>query len=331
MIERKRVFEYGSVFAPFIRDYTELRRSFGYKFIMEAGVLRQFDRYCLYVGVKHINLDRELVENWIATKGSDKPSTRSHRISVLKGFSEHLEGIGIPVSWHPMPGYGAEARNARYVPYIFTKDEMRRIFKNADGLPEPRGSTFHIVLPAVLRVLYGCGLRVSEALALRVKDVDLENGFLTVNGTKFGKSRCLPISDSLKTALRAYTTANRIGIDGDAFFFPNPKGEMYSQRTVYDKFRAILWRSGISHQGVGKGPRVHDIRHTFAVHSLQKNLQQGMDSYVSLPILSAYLGHAGVRSTEYYLRLTAEVYPEFLLQADIVSGMVIPEVTDYEA
>lgn len=331
MIERERIFEYESVFAPLIRDYAEFKRSLGYKFMIEAGVLRQFDRYCLSVGLNHMSLDRELVENWIATKGSDKSSTRSHRISVMKGFSDYMEGIGWPVSWHPIPGYGAEARNARYVPHIFTKDEMRRIFANADRLPEPRGSSFHIVFPVVLRVLYGCGLRLSEALALRVRDVDLEHGFLTINGTKFGKSRHLPVSESLKNVLLTYTTTNGIGIDGNSFFFPNPKGEMYSPRTVYDKFREILWKSGIPHQGLGKGPRVHDIRHTFAVHSLQKNLQQGMDSYVSLPILSAYLGHSGVRSTEYYLRLTAEIYPEFLLQAATVSDTVIPKVTDYEA
>lgn len=331
MIERERVYEYRSVFAPFIRDYAELRRSLGYKFMIEAGVLRQFDHYCLSIGLERISLNGELIENWIATKGNDKSSTRSHRISTLKGFGEYLEGIGLSVSWHPAPGYGVKVRDTRYVPYIFTKDEMRKIFENADRLPKPRGSAFHIVFPAVLRILYGCGLRVSEVLALRVRDVDMEGGFLTVNGTKFDKSRRLPISDSLTIALRAYTTSNGIGMDRDAFFFPNPKGEMYSQRTVYDKFRAILWRSGIPHQGLGKGPRVHDLRHTFAVHSLRKNLQEGMDSYVSLPILSAYLGHSGVRSTEYYLRLTAEVYPEFLIQANTISNTVIPEVTGYEA
>lgn len=331
MIKKERILEYSSVFASQLRDYIDFKKSLGYKFIDEAFVLRQFDRYCIAVGIDHISLDRELVENWIATKGNDKPATRSHRISTIRGFGNYLAGVGIPVSWRPLPGYCAKTRSARYVPYIFTRDEMQRILENADNLPKPRGSNFHIVFPAVLRVLYGCGLRVSEALALRVGDVDLNSGFLTVKNAKFDKSRRLPFSDSLKQALRIYAASMGIGVDESTFFFPNPKGEMYSSRSVYDKFRTILWRSGIPHQGVGKGPRLHDIRHTFSVHSLQKSLHEGKDSYVFLPVLSAYLGHSRVGSTEHYLRLTAEVYPEFLLSAEKISSKIIPEVADYEA
>lgn len=331
MIAKKRTFEFDSVFAPQIREYVELRESLGYNFTIASGVLRQFDRHCQSIGCTQTELTNELIDSWIATKGSDSASTRSHRISVLKGFGSYMASQGQTVSWYPIPGYCAGERRNRYIPHIFTADEIRRIFENADLLQKPRGSMFHIVFPAILRVLYGCGLRVSEALAIRVKDINLNCGLITINNTKFDKSRRIPISGTLKTALTTYALANGIGVDEDGLFFPNAKGEMYSQRTVYDKFRTILWRSGIPHQGLGKGPRVHDLRHTFAVHSLQKNIREGKDVYVSLPILASYLGHNGVRSTEYYLRLTAEIYPEFLEKADKLSNMVIPEVTEYEA
>lgn len=330
MICKKRVFVFESVFAPFIRDYIEQRESLGYKVVIDSGVLRQFDRYCQIHKITSASLTRELVDNWILTKGNDKPATRSHRISTIKGFSGYLISVNQSVSWNPARGYASD-RNSKYIPYIFTTEEMQRIFETADHLAKPRGSMFHIVFPAVLRVLYGCGLRVSEALALRVGDVDLENGFITVEGTKFDKSRYLPISPSLQCALKTYAATNNIGNIGEQYFFPNSKGEMYSQRTVYDKFRTVLWRSGIPHQGKGKGPRVHDIRHTFAVHSLHKIIQTGVDSYVSLPTLSAYLGHTGIRSTEHYLRLTVEFHQTFLDKSEKLSNIAIPEVGGYEA
>jgi integrase len=191
---------------------------------------------------------------------------------------------------------------------------------------------FHLVFPTVLKVMYCCGLRVSETLMLRVKDVDLNDGSIFVNRSKFENSRRLPVSKSLLYDLRAYHDANRelIGVDEESFFFPNANGERYSQRTVYDKFRTVLWSCEIPHQGRGKGPRVHDLRHTFAVRSLQQSIMAGKDLYVFLPILMSYLGHIKLSSTEYYLRLTAEMFPDFLRRSDTVCAAAIPEVCEYD-
>lgn len=327
MIYKKPTFEFASVFAPYIREHIELRESLGIKMQVQSGVLRQFDRHCIEIGVINTVLDKELATNWFALHQKDSASTRSHRISTLKVFSDYLKAIGVEVRWVPHPGY--TGRQSRYTPYIYTEDEVLRLFSVANRLLKPRGgSMFHIVFPAVLKVLYCGGLRVSEALALRVRDVDLEHGFIFVEQAKFESSRRLPISQSLLDVLRTYRLANQelIGVDGNGFFFPNSLGEKYSQRTVYDKFRTILWQSGIPHQGQGKGPRVHDLRHTFAVRSLQQNILAGVDVYVSLPVLMSYLGHSKISSTEYYLRLTAEVFPDFLERADTVCAAAIPDV-----
>lgn len=332
MIYKKPKFIYDSVFAPYIRDYIELRESFGAKFRAQSGVLRQFDRYCIAHKIQSNILSEELVSDWLTLNGDEKSSTHANRISVLKVFSEYLVSVGCQVSWIPHPGY--TKTNIRYVPYIYSEDEIQRIFKVADNLPKPCGrSMFHLVFPTVLKLLYCCGLRISEALAIRVKDVDLENGFIFIENAKFENNRHLPVSSSLLEALKAYRIAAQqfIGIDANGFFFPNANGERYSQRTVYDKFRTVLWQSGIPHMGKGKGPRVHDLRHSFAVHSLQKNIQAGKDVYVSLPVLMSYLGHSKVSSTEYYLRLTAEIYSDFLAKADTVCAVALPEVTEYES
>jgi site-specific recombinase XerD len=331
MIERKPVYEFNSIFAPYIRDYLELKETVGEKTVLPGNSLRQFDRYCCSINVGCISLTEKIVNDYLAVKKDEKAQTLSTRISILHCFSKYLSSVGVNVSWTPTPGY--TGRSAKYVPYIFSKTEIDNLTASADAMAPSYGkSMFHLVFPAVLRVLYACGLRVSECLHLKVKDVDLIDGFLFIKSAKFGKDRKLPISESLLIYLRKYYTANAelIGIEEENWFFPNPKGECYSQRTVYDKFRAILWQAGISHQGKGKGPRVHDFRHTFAVRALAQIVEKDKDIYTSLTGLMVYLGHSKISSTEYYLRLTAEVFPDFLKRADGVSAYAIPEVVSYE-
>lgn len=331
MTPHNPTYEFHSAFAPSIREYLAIKEALGEKITFSGNILRQFDRYCSCIGQEDATLTTELAENWLFTKAEDNPSTRAHRISVLWCFARHCSANGGKVTWRPTPGYSR--RKKRYVPYIYTKEEVKNIFAATDAMPESYGkSRFNAVFPAVIRTLYGCGLRIAEALTLRIKDVDLENGSIFVHAGKFGKDRKIPISDSLLQYLKKYYKDNAefIGIVADGWFFPNAKGECYSQRTVYDKFRQILWIAGISHQGKGKGPRVHDLRHTFAVHALQQNVEQGKDIYTSLTGLMVYLGHGKITSTEYYLRLTAEVFPDFLERADKVCAKAIPEVVCYE-
>lgn len=331
MIQHQPEYYFHSVFSELIRDYLDLHKALGEKTIVSGNTLRQFDRYCCEQGIQEPLLTSSLVGNWLETKAHEKATTHGTRVSVMNCFRKHLLSKGFEVGWEPVPGFTRS--DQRYVPYIFTRDEITRILANADSLPKPAGkSQFHLVFPAVIRVLYGCGLRVSEALSLRIRDVDLKKGFLTIHNAKFDKSRRIPVSNSLLSYLRRYQGENAalIGDDENGYFFPNAYRERYSHRTIYDKFREILWKSGIPHQGKGKGPRVHDLRHTFAVHALQQNVEQGKDIYVALTVLMVYLGHSKISATEYYLRLTAEVFPDFLKKADAICGKAIPEVNTHE-
>lgn len=227
------------------------------------------------------------------------------------------------IVWPPIFRYSTNTEE--FVPYIFTHNEIVSIFKAADELPIVPRTQFNIIFPAILRVMYGCGLRVSEALSLQNQDIDLITGVLTVQHSKFDNNRLVPISKSLQEYLTQYKIALKCS-SACQFFFPNQKEQPYSTRTVYDKFRSVLWTAGISHGGRGKGPRVHDLRHTFAVHSLQKCEKNGIDTYVFLPILSAYLGHVQMTTTEKYLRLTSESFPDLLHKTETISNSIIPEV-----
>ena len=168
----------------------------------------------------------------------------------------------------------------------------------------------YLVMPVLFRLLYTCGLRVSEALHLKVADVDLDAGVLAIYGAKGDKERLVGISDSMLAYMKSYRSNPLVTNTKSIYFFPAPDGGFYDTRTIYDIFRKCLFDAGIPHRGRGKGPRLHDLRHSFAVHILNKWSSEGKDIYTCLPILRTALGHDRITTTEKYLRLVPEAYME---------------------
>jgi integrase len=159
-------------------------------------------------------------------------------------------------------------------------------------------------------------MRVSEAINLKVRDVDLEQGVIRINDAKFDKERLLPIHDALLIQIKQYSKKVLTFVGNDSPFFPNAQKGHYSPGGIYSMFRERLWAAGISHGGKGNGPRVHDLRHTFAVHCLRRAVFNGDDLSVTLKYLSVYLGHSDTLSTQAYLRLTADMYPDIVCRME---------------
>jgi integrase/recombinase XerD len=188
----------------------------------------------------------------------------------------------------------------------------------------------HLIMPEVFRLLYCCGMRVSEVLHLKCTDVDLATGILAVRKSKFNKDRLVPVAPSMVARLRKYAFV--LGKGGaSSTFFPTQVGKPYSKETVYNFFRQLLWKCGIPHEGRAKGPRLHDLRHSFAVHKLESWYRQGADLNVKLPLLAAYMGHKNLVSTQWYLHLTPEIFPEITTRLDQFAGYVIPRRYNHEA
>ena len=157
---------------------------------------------------------------------------------------------------------------------------------------------------------------------------DLTAGTIFIQNTKFEKKRILPLANSMIDRFRVYEISvqtNSIWQKSE-YFFPSSLGKKYSEGTIYWAFRDILRRSGISHGGRGKGPRLHDFRHTYAVHCLRNWVREGKNLTTALPYLSVYMGHVGPRSTQYYLRLTSELYPDIVFALDRAYEWIIPGV-----
>jgi integrase/recombinase XerD len=315
--------DYAGIFADLLTEFVTFKHAMGFKYASEAAELRRFARLSTAFPLEQAILTRELVDAWSAQRPMEGTRTQSRRIYVLRQFALFLNTMGheavIPVPAKPTGHY-------TFVPYIFTPQELDRIFAEADRLAPRNRSSLPVVVPVILRMLYGCGLRISEALHLQNRHVHLEDGVIEIIQSKFGKDRLVPMHPSLTSICQDYAAAVHPHGVPEAYFFGHRDGGPIDRDNVYRRFREVLWRSGISHGGKGKGPRLHDLRHAFAVHSLKAAVDRGVDVYAALPVLSAYLGHTSTLATEQYVRLTADCFPEIRAQVDRSAGWVIPEV-----
>ena len=180
-------------------------------------------------------------------------------------------------------------------------------------------------MPLLFRVLYGCGLRISEALALLKNDVDLKDGILHIRHGKNDRERIVPMSATLTEECRKYAQAvHKNTVESTPFFYAKG-GTPYTKSTIGKFFRGILWDVGIPYKGKQFGPRVHDLRHTFCCHNIQKWAEAGLPIYSNLLILSRYVGHTSISSTQYYLRLTAQSFPHIMdICEQNLGGMYAP-------
>jgi len=281
-------------------------------------------------GEMNMGISKALSDKWCERKNNESETYWVKRCSCLSGLSSYLCKTGIPSYIPRLP-----KRRSTFIPYVFSKDEMESVFEAADALRSGRKmmNSMIFIMPAIIRLLFGTGLRIGEALALTHNDVNLTDNFLVVRDSKNGKQRIIPISESLAAVCRDYVHHRNalpvLKVD-NGFFFVSLNGSPCSSDAVYRRFRDVLKIAGIPFTGNHHGPRVHDLRHTFAVTSMAQIAESGIDLYSTLPILSTFLGHQSLSATDTYVRLTAEMYPGLLKDIDRVCLNVFPEIKSYD-
>lgn len=187
------------------------------------------------------------------------------------------------------------------------------------------------IIPAIIRLMYSTGLRVSEALSIKNGDVHLKERYVHIKKAKNGSERLVPLCDSMLSVLEQYMLyrdkmpLKNLAAD-DSFLFVKMDGNPCLAGSIYTRFRWILKECGIPHQGNHHGPRVHDLRHTFAVHAFEQMERSGMDLYAGMPIISTCLGHKSLSATEQYVRLTYEMYPALAERCAPINAFIYPKV-----
>jgi integrase len=315
-------FVYSSPFKEFIQGMILQKRSLGYKYDSSTRVLYKFDQFCLAYGCTEAVLSKELVQIWAQKHPNEAHATLQNRVGIIRQLAMYMIRIGVHAYVFPK---NALPKVPEYIPYIFSNEELVAFFKQVDACHYHAEVPYrHWIMPLLFRILYGCGLRVSEALHLKIRDVNLDAGVLTILDGKFNKDRLVPLSKELLDRCNAYVKQVHLFSDPNDYFFPSPNGQAVTLGNVYKNFRKFLWKARISHGGWGKGPRVHDLRHTFTCHCLRRWVLEGKDLTAYLPVLKTYLGHHSLSDTSQYLRLTAELYPNITAKVEHAFGHVIP-------
>lgn len=287
-----------------INDYLVLRRTLGFK-LHDAGMeLAKFASFMEQQNTGCITV--KLALQWAQLPKDAQPAHWAQRLSYVRCFARHH--IARDPNTEIPPSGLLPFRPTHAHPYLYTLDEIERLLEHALQLSastELRRWTFH----ALLGLLSVTGLRVGEALRLKLDDVDLDTGVLTVRGTKFGKSRLVPIHASTKDILASYRTrrAGHLGERDATHFFVTGTGHQLDGSDVRRTFYRLSRQTGLRGINDSHGPRLHDFRHRFAVESLLGWYRSGQDVERRLPVLSTYLGHVHVSDTYWYLSAHPEL------------------------
>lgn len=302
-----------------IAELVDLRHASGYRFKVPERVLRQFAAHCRREGYPDGSITKEAANEFLYGRHLRATTVRRNEL-VLHQLAQHAQTAG----WDAyIPAAATRVRVRHQLPYVLTDDEVRRLFTVIDSQPMSSFTNKSLVDPVLFRVLYGAGLRVSEVLNLTLSDVDTRAGTLKIRDSKNGESRTIPITNRLTATLEGYIAAAHPAPEhSDHVFYSRTAGSPINQATIYLRFRGYLADADIPH--FTGGPHPHSLRHGFAVTNLRRWATSGADVAVMLPYLACYMGHADLRGTQYYLRLTAEAYPDVIAKAQIRFGYVIP-------
>ena len=318
----KTVYKWKSGFAEAAQNYISLKQQTGMKFETQERYLRHFDTFYYSNGFEGSTLTKEIVNDFIYDP-NERPGTHYNKEVLMRDFAIYLADRG----YH---AYIVEVKTklprCKFVPQILSDDETRRIFTTIDNYPHAHMSYRNAVDPVLFRFLYSTGVRISEALNLVLKDVNIESGIATIRAAKNMKDRLIPMADSLSKRIIPFMKGFHRYSDDRMWLFPGchngTMGQM-DKSTAYNHFRDYLLMVDIPHTDVG--PRIHSFRHGFAVKCLKKWVLAGNELTVMLPYLSAYMGHSDFRATQYYLRLTSDLYPDIVQRVEAEFGYVIPE------
>lgn len=318
--------EYNSIFSKLIQDFIDYKRTAGYKYESETTCLKEFDELCCSLNIMTPVITKELSDIWCTKKPHESErSSHQKRVSCIRQFALYLISSGYE-AYIPINLEYIQHRKSKYSAYIFSHEEISRIFNASNQVYPNRQSTMHLVMPVLIRLLYCTGLRVMEALKLQLKNVNLTEGTLLIESAKFNKDRLIPVSESMREILIQYCSVMHPLYSPEDYLFVGVTREPCSHHNIYLRFREILVSAGINHAGRGYGPRIHDIRHTHCCHVLQAASHNKTDLTNMLPALSVYMGHESVIATSQYLKMTAEIYPDILHAVESLCSQVIPEV-----
>ena len=285
-------------------EYLAVRRALGHKLLLEGRLLRRFIEFAKHARADYITT--ELALKWATQPAHAQPSQWANRLGMVRRFARYCLPND-PRTVVPPPDL-LPHRYRRVAPHIYSDQEIIRLIEMARQLPSTIG-----LRPSTFATLFGlyaaCGLRANEALRLDRGDVDLTNGVLAIRDTKFGKARYVPVHPSTLRALQRYAKLrDRLcPTPSSSRFFLSDRGTHVTYDALRWTFVKVSRQIGLRGARDPRGPGLHGLRHRLAINTLLKWYRRGVEVERHLPVLSAYLGHAHVTDTQWYLTATPQL------------------------
>lgn len=318
--------EFKSKLAIYMETYIHLRAATGIDVSHLIYTYKELDEHLVSLNHDRDYINKNDYDGWYEKMSMNAGiATIYRKVSTIRQLLTFMSQQGQECYMPRLP----KKYKSPFVPYIYTREEMWLMFNACDELRaqarHPKSSL--MAIPTIVRLLYSTAIRISEALNIKMKDINFERHVIVLNKTKNGSQRLAPINRSLETVIRQYLEyRDRIGLSNlaspESYLFVSTLGNQCKRDTIYRWFEIVREKAGIPYKGNHEGPRIHDIRHTACVHSLVKMLASGTDIYCYLPMLSMFMGHKNIYDTETYLRLTREHYPDLMkMDASVISGI----------
>jgi site-specific recombinase XerD len=303
-----KTWTFNSCLAAQIAAFIDLRRLSGTDYHSQAQLLSYFDRFLVEQNVRQPLITREICDRYLLSLKRLAPRGQANRLCVVRQLCEYLARTE-PSNYIPEPLRAPTSRSS-HQPYIFTDEQVKKLLSAALTLP-PSGSLRPHTYHTLLGVLYTTGIRVGEAFALNIEHFFPEERRLFIAEGKFRKSRWIVLSASTTGALSRYLMSrlNKEAKGPEEPLLLNERRQRLCHPTVRQGFMDVLHACGIPWDRQA-GPRIHDMRHSFAVHRLLAWYRDGEDVNARLPALATYMGHVDISSTQVYLQPTAELLGE---------------------
>ena len=288
-----------------IPQYIGYRKSLGEKFKTNESFLKAF---CKAIGPsRHIKaVTKERVNNFLYGSSATITSGWFIKHSALLGFYKYALARNY-ITQIPLPDI-LPKRPPPFVPYIYSDEELNRLFNTALTYPINRSHIAPYMVRTVLILTYALGLRIHETLSITLNDIDMDNLVITIQQSKFYKSRLLPFNQQVKKIIRKYLqwrVKQKKPQSPDAYLFIGNNNQPFNHWTIEGIFKRIREKAGIKRTDKARyQPRIHDLRHTFAVNRLVSWYQENKNVQQLLPVLSTYLGHKYLAHTSVYLTMT---------------------------
>jgi integrase len=299
----KENYEYVSVFKDLLRDFIEEKRRCGYKYDSEEKILKYFDLLCIEMDIKTSKLTKEIVVRWSVQKNIENKKYTNKRVSIIRQFANYLISNNLNAYIAPKRPFVKVAP-----PHIFKEEELLDFFECADRYVAKKSYT-KLTLPVIFRFYYSLGLRLNEAINIKCDDIDFLSGKIHIKMAKNLKDRYVYMPDDLLMLAQMYDERIKTTITDREYFFTTDILGTKFRGTALCRMFTNIWNNTKYADIVERKPSIHSFRHSMVVRRLENWYQEEVDYNERLPYLSAFLGHANIESTFYYVHLVESAFP----------------------